>query len=341
MGTQDILVYDSGTNMENCVKMVMPSQTVIVAGRISGATRDKKDILLYGDVMGGGPCTSAVKKHIAAGLRVFSTRDAALTLHDDIGRMKSMGVEIIGDGEMDSIDAARIKMSDLDMDSISSALGSFDVGLPSQFAVAVQDHGFSPHKSNRLFRFEHMRRVLEQGGGLDLFAYTGGAQGGSVPEYLTRMKAVERALGDVLLMDTGPAAIRGALLDGAARMPAVVLNIGNGHTLCAAVCENGISGIFEHHTHMMDRQKIEAYVKKLCDGTLSFDEVFSGGGHGCYIREAVGFGNIRSILVTGPNRGIMKTSGLDVRFAAPYGDMMLTGCFGLVDAYINRRKNRR
>ncbi|HIH44630.1 MAG TPA: DUF1786 domain-containing protein, partial [Candidatus Methanoperedenaceae archaeon] len=281
MGTQDILVYDSGTNMENCVKMVMPAQTVIVAGRISKTTREGKDILLYGDVMGGGPCTSAVKKHIAAGLRTYSTPDAALTLHDDIGRVKEMGVEIIGSGEADSIDAVKIRMSDLDMDSISVALGSFDVELPLHFAVAVQDHGFSPHASNRLFRFEHMRRVLERGGGLDLFAYTGDVQGGSVPEYLTRMKAVERTLGNVLLMDTGPAAIRGALLDGAARLPAAVLNVGNGHTMCAAVGENGISGIFEHHTQMMDRQKIEAYIRRLCEGTLTLDEVFSDGGHGC------------------------------------------------------------
>ncbi len=34
------------------------------------------------------------------------------------------------------------------------------------------------------------------------------------------------------------------------------------------------------------------------------------------------------ITVVGPHRQIAE--GLDCYFAAPYGDMMLTGCFGLV-----------
>jgi len=34
MGTQDILLYDGKKNMENCFKMVLPSQTQIFAGRI-------------------------------------------------------------------------------------------------------------------------------------------------------------------------------------------------------------------------------------------------------------------------------------------------------------------
>jgi len=36
MGTQDILLYDSNKNIENCFKMVLPSQTQIIAKRISG-----------------------------------------------------------------------------------------------------------------------------------------------------------------------------------------------------------------------------------------------------------------------------------------------------------------
>ena len=51
MGTQDILLYDSGQNIENCIKMVLPSQTQIVAKRIFRATKLKQDIVLTGETM--------------------------------------------------------------------------------------------------------------------------------------------------------------------------------------------------------------------------------------------------------------------------------------------------
>jgi hypothetical protein len=37
------------------------------------------------------------------------------------------------------------------------------------------------------------------------------------------------------------------------------------------------------------------------------------------------------IIVTGPRRQLLKKSRLHVHFAAPYGNMMLTGPFGLVN----------
>ena len=37
-GTQDILLYEEGIPIENCVKLVLPSATSLVAGKISGAT---------------------------------------------------------------------------------------------------------------------------------------------------------------------------------------------------------------------------------------------------------------------------------------------------------------
>ncbi|HIH44127.1 MAG TPA: DUF1786 domain-containing protein, partial [Candidatus Methanoperedenaceae archaeon] len=142
-----------------------------------------------------------------------------------------------------------------------------------------------------------------------------------------------------LLMDTGIAAIRGAILDDA-EPSCLAVNIGNGHTLAGVVVDGRLISLFEHHTHRMSSSKLDDYLKRLCDGGLDFQEVFDDGGHGCYIEETIGFKNMGSILVTGPNRSIMESSGLDFRFAAPFGDMMLTGCFGLVDACLSKRKNR-
>jgi hypothetical protein len=38
------------------------------------------------------------------------------------------------------------------------------------------------------------------------------------------------------------------------------------------------------------------------------------------------------IVVTGPRRNMMRSSSLRPYFATPFGDMMITGCFGLLSA---------
>jgi hypothetical protein len=39
-----------------------------------------------------------------------------------------------------------------------------------------------------------------------------------------------------------------------------------------------------------------------------------------------------NVVVIGPRRSVMKDSPLLPYFAAPYGDMMVAGCFGLLRA---------
>lgn len=329
MGTQDVLLYDSEKNIENCIKMVLPSGTRIVAEKIAKETQREHDIVLAGETMGGGPCSSAIKRHIKAGLGVFATEKAALTLNDDLEKVKEMGVILVSEDEAPK--ATMIKMGDIDRNALEKALGLFGIDIPDRFAVAVQDHGYSPGESNRIFRFEYFKEILEKGGDLDSLVYKG-----NVPDRLSRMKAVERTLPGVLLMDTGTAAVRGALLDDRAINPCLVVNAGNGHTLACVVREKRLLAIFEHHTHQVTAKKLDDQLVRLCNGKLDFQEVFNDGGHGCFIKEAIGFENIGSILVTGPNRDIMRDSSFDVHFAAPFGDMMLTGCFGLVDAYLER-----
>ena len=93
-GTQDILVYEPGRSIENSIKLVLPSPTVVTADRIRRATRAGRPIFLEGFLMGGGANTGAVRQHLAAGLPVYATPDAAGTLHDDPERVRSMGVDI-------------------------------------------------------------------------------------------------------------------------------------------------------------------------------------------------------------------------------------------------------
>jgi uncharacterized protein (DUF1786 family) len=70
---------------------------------------------------------------------------------------------------------------------------------------------------------------------------------------------------------------------------------------------------------------------RLCHGQLSHEEIFSDGGHGCFILESED--QLPFLSVTGPNRKLMQDSLLKPHFAVPHGDMMLSGCFGLVRAF--------
>src|SRR5262245_32884966 len=93
-GTQDILLWEAGRTYENCVQLILPSQTQIVAGRIRRLTEEGRDVHLTGRVMGGGASTDAVVAHIAAGLAVTATAEAAKTFHDNPRRVEAIGVRI-------------------------------------------------------------------------------------------------------------------------------------------------------------------------------------------------------------------------------------------------------
>ncbi|WMW24106.1 DUF1786 family protein [Methanolobus sediminis] len=348
-GTQDILLYDTEREIENSLVMIMPSPTVIVAERIRKATLRGHNIVLTGDVMGGGPSVRAIKAHMENGFKVYATERAALTIKDDIERVRSMGINIITSDELGNLPEGteEIVLQDIDVDAFSNALASFGVNMPEMIAVAVQDHGNSPQESNRIYRFRIFERLIDEGGSFEHFAYNAD----TVPEDFTRMAAVARTLKkqefikDTIIMDTGPAAIFGALIDENALQPAIVVNIGNGHTLAAIVDNNRVIALFEHHSSALDGEKLQKYIMDFASGKLSFEDIFDDGGHGCYIRETPGSDAIRSIMITGPRRNILMDMEINKRdsavweklhFASPYGNMMLSGCFGLLTVQLSR-----
>jgi uncharacterized protein (DUF1786 family) len=324
-GTQDVLLFDPDIPVENCVKMVLPSQTTIVGQRISRLTREGKPIFLTGNIMGGGPCSSAVRKHLEAGLPVFATELAAKTMNDNLDSVRSKGVTITENAPHEAIE---VEMKDVDLKALASALAQFGVELPPRYAIAVQDHGHSPHMSNRKFRFQHWKNILESGGRMEDLAYF------DIPPYMTRMLAVQRDLPGAMLMDTGSAAIWGAFSDMAVESKRdeglLILNIGNQHTVGVLVRKGNLLGVFEHHTRILDPLSLRDFVERFKDGSLTDDEVFGSGGHGAYISPQYrDLGPFPSV-VTGPQRAM--AGGLGYYFAVPNGDMMLAGCFGLVNA---------
>ncbi|HUS16049.1 MAG TPA: DUF1786 domain-containing protein [Chloroflexia bacterium] len=345
-GTQDILLFDSSEPIENAVQLILPSPTLVVAGRIRAATAAGQAVLLTGTLMGGGPCHWAAVDHLRAGYAVYATPAAARTFDDDLAGVAAMGVSVVDDGDA----AARIAggavpvvMRDFDPGAILAALAGFGVD-PSvdALAVAVFDHGDAPPGvSDRRFRFDYLAERLQAGARSELadFAFMRDA----IPPTMTRMQAAAASatgpLADLplLAMDTGPAAVLGALEDGAVRAAAagqgaLVVNAGNFHTLAFHLTEGKVAGLFEHHTGELTEDQLSGLLARLAAGTLTNAEVFDTQGHGALVLDP----STRApqlCAVTGPRRQkVSSQQPWPVHLAVPHGDMMLTGCFALLRA---------
>jgi uncharacterized protein (DUF1786 family) len=151
-------------------------------------------------------------------------------------------------------------------------------------------------------------------------------------------------------MDTAPAAVLGATFDPVvAQMDrALIVNIGNFHALAFRLAQGAIEGLFEHHTGEIDSPTLADLLRGLAAGTLRNKDVFDDMGHGALIYQSeplqLGVGEF-DVVVTGPRRAMLGPSrslpgttsapaqtALRPYFAVPFGDMMLSGCFGLLAA---------
>jgi uncharacterized protein (DUF1786 family) len=331
--TQDVLFLDSEQLAENAIQLVLPAPTIIIARKIQKATSRSETIFLTGDTMGGGACTSAVREHIGKGLRVYATPAAACSFSDDLEKVKSWGIELISPDEItDRQNKTVIHMSDIYIDALEKALAYYDVPLaPDVIAIAVLDHGVAPRgESERLFRFAYLEKTLRQNNNLDAFIF----RGDEVPATFSRMRGIVNSIGDkasLLLMDTGASAVLGSSLD-----PVVAnieshlgINLGNSHTIAFNLSGTRILGMFEHHTSILSLSRLEYLIENLQSGKLQLDEVWKEGGHGSLIMEQR---QAQSIVVTGPRRTMLAFSRFRPHMAAPFGNMMLSGCFGLAKA---------
>jgi uncharacterized protein (DUF1786 family) len=339
-GTQDIFLYDSRIDIENGFKLVVPSPTMIVRRRLQQATRQKQAVVLYGVTMGGGPSHWAAEDHVRAGLPVYATPSAARSFNDDLEAVGEMGIQVVGEDEVERLSqrALKVELKDFDFQAIVQALAAFDVSLETLAAVAVAvfDHGNAPPElSDRQFRFDYLDQRIRAENRLSAFAY----RAEEVPEIMTRLQAVVQSAGDVdvplVVMDTAPAAVLGATLDPRVgrRSRVLVTNVGNFHTLAFRLGERGIEGVFEHHTGLIDLEKLEDLISRLAEGSLEHEDVFSDHGHGALVYEPESLSlqdGDYGVGVTGPRRNLMKGSRLRPYFAVPFGDMMLAGCFGLL-----------
>lgn len=328
-GTQDALVADESLSFK--AKLVLPAPTQLFALKIR---HSKKDVFCDGYTMGGGAISGALIRH-AEKHRVVMTPDAARTVRDDPEQVRERGIEI---GKKMDGDCLRLTLKDVDMGAFRESLSLLGYSLPKPdkmvVAIAVQDHGVAPKgRSDREFRFETIGRKIKKGATFRDFIFTKKAPG------FSRVSAVLQSLydegyEDSLVMDTKIAGIFGALYG--MPLPAIAMDIGNGHTTAASVLADGtIAGVFEHHTSSLTPSKMRDYIERLADATLKNEEIFDDGGHGAYVKEPV---KPKAIVISGPRRRNIEKAGLDVQYAMPLDDVYMVGPVGMIRAYQEMKK---
>lgn len=318
--TQDFLLF-AEKNLRNCPKAILPSPTRIIAGKIE---RANQDVFLYGYTMGGGAITRAVRKHIEKGFKVFATQRSALTFADNLEKVKEMGVVIT-----ETSSAFKIKTADVDMEFFSKLIDQIGYSLPQFFAVAVQDHGFAPNESNRIFRFRMFRKIIEKEKFLERMLFSER----DLPVEFNRMFDAMQSIkdfyeGEVFVTDTSFAAISG--LANFSKLPALLINFGNSHTTAAVIDRDWeIKAIVEHHTNVL-REKGREYTRwffeKFLKGEIDNEFVLNDNGHGCYIREIL---EVKSVVSTGPNAQLGGYDELS-------GDPMIVGNLGMASMLVRR-----
>ncbi len=342
-GTQDIIYYNTEKEVENSIKVVLPSPHILIAQKIKNINND---IYFEGNIMGGGKLKNAILEHMEKGYNVAMESYCAKTIRDDLKQVESYGIEVVYDEDKNSKkykDYTRISLNDIDIDKLAGFLKEYDLDFDFDYiAVAVQDHGYNENMGDRDFRFEKIREKLENPLKPEEFGWYG-----NIPEYYSRMKSVENKLKNEtnwqirntpLIMDTKFASICGMCYDEEALKlnSYIVMDIGNGHTTVASIENGKIQGVFEHHTSSLTGESLERYVKKLANGTLTNEEIYNDHGHGAHVINPIS--NIEKVIVSGPKRSLIEKTSLDYHHACPGGDVMMTGTIGLIKSlkhYIN------
>ena len=334
-GTMDVLCYVPEEKMH--YKAVVQSPVRTMAAAIDTATGN---LLVRGVEMGGGPVTAILQAR-AQEAEVVISSSAAATIHHDPARVKAMGLQIVDDGAADALANKDryhpIMLGDIETDRIRRIVESF--GLPFEFeavAVCAQDHGVAPVGVSHLdFRHNLFKTRLDKAPYSHTLLYSADC----IPDEFNRLRSIARAVRQlptrsVYVMDSGMAAILGAAMDPAVQDKKLfmVLDIATSHTVAAVMRQTELLGNIEYHTHDITLNRLERLLKDLPEGRLSHEHILAEGGHGAYLREAPGYDRIEAIVATGPKRRLMMGATLPITWGAPWGDNMMTGCVGLLEA---------
>ena len=115
----------------------------------------------------------------------------------------------------------------------------------------------------------------------------------------------------------------------------LVLNVGNMHALAYALTGTHIDAVLEHHTGELSTERLAQMTADMQQGSLAQDTVFNSNGHGVHYVTTPPY-QADITIVTGPRRGAVMPHLPNAHAAAPHGDMMLSGSFGLLDGFAYR-----
>lgn len=339
-GTMDVLYYDRAADAS--FKAVVKSPVRSVAETIA---RTAGNLVVTGVEMGGGPVTDVLKER-AGQAQVVMSRTAAATLHHDIDKVTGWGINVVSRKEAEALrshpDYTAITVGDIDIQRLESIISG--LGVPFRFdvvGICAQDHGVPPAGTSHLeYRHQLFKAVLDRTPMPHSLLY----EQAGIPETLNRLRGIgQTASGlpadEIYVMDSGMAAILGASMDALADTQSrfIVLDVATSHTIAAAMAGDELAGFFEYHTRDISCRRLDQLLPQLTEGRLTHRMILDEGGHGAYIRKSFPFADTRLILATGPKRRLVDNSRLPITFAAPWGDNMMTGCVGLLEA-IRRRK---
>ena len=328
-GTQDIMIYDTEKELENSIKLVLPSPHLYISQKIREC---ENNIYFDGEITGGGKIKNTILEHMEKGYDVVMEPTCAKTIRDDLKQVKSFGIEI-ADENKDYKSYTKITLGDINITKLSEFLLGYDLEFDfDEIAIAVQDHGYSPDMGDRDFRFEKIREKVHD----PISPLEFGFKDDDMPDYFTRMNAVRRQVAGEgieklpLVMDTKFASIAGMCYDEIASKlnSYIVIDIGNGHTTAASIEDGKIQGVFEHHTSSLTGESLERYIKRLASGEITHEEVYNDHGHGAHVVNPIS--GIEKVIVSGPKRELIEKTNLDWHHAAPGGDVMMTGTVGLI-----------
>jgi uncharacterized protein (DUF1786 family) len=336
----DVLFVDDAAGLQYKAVVRSPVQTLAeTAESLPG------NLAVTGVEMGGGPVTDVLKAR-AQTRTVVSTASAAATLHHDLERVRSWGIRILTDEEVEDCarraDYSHLVLGDLEPERLIRLVAGFGVDFTFDvIGFCAQDHGVAPAGESHLdYRHRLFRDRLDSAPLPERLLY----EKGRIPQTFNRLASAARIAEalpaeEIYVMDSGMAAILGASLDERCHRcrRRLVLDLATSHTVGALLDGECIAGFFEYHTRDITRQRLEELLKGLADGRLSHEQVLAEGGHGAYIQDGVGFDRVEIILATGPKRDLLRGTRLPVVYGAPMGDNMMTGTAGLLEA-IRRRK---
>ena len=146
-GTQDIMIYDTQKELENSIKLVLPSPHLYISQKIR---ETENDIYFDGEIMGGGKIKNTILEHMEKGYNVVMEPTCAKTIRDNLDQVKSYGIEI-ADGKKDYESYTKITLGDINITKLSQFLLGYDLEFDfDEIAIAVQDHGYSPDSNASL-----------------------------------------------------------------------------------------------------------------------------------------------------------------------------------------------